>query len=73
MENAFLNAQQMLTQLVTYIVLFILWHHAFRILKFISTSPLQEHAFVLKSVELLKTFPLDFTIAYYDIMDDKNK
>jgi hypothetical protein len=61
MGNEFFNAQQMLAQLVTYILLFIIWHHAYRIFKFISTSPLQECAFILKSVELLKTFPLDFT------------
>jgi hypothetical protein len=51
----------MSAQLITYIVLSILVYHAFRILKFINTSPLQECAFVLKNVELLKTLPLDFT------------
>jgi hypothetical protein len=61
MGNALLNAQQMLAQLVMYIVLSIPLYHASRIFKFINTSPLQEHAFVLKNVASLKTFPLDST------------
>jgi hypothetical protein len=59
MGNAFLNAQQMLAQLVAYIVLFIPLYHASRTFKFINTSPLQERAFVLKNVASLKTLPLD--------------
>jgi hypothetical protein len=59
MGNAFLNVQQMLTQLVAYIILFIPLYHASRTFKFINTSPLQEHAFVLKNVASLKTLPLN--------------
>jgi hypothetical protein len=57
MGNATLNAQQMLTQLVTYIVLSIPPYHASRTLKFINTSPLQECAFV----KSLKKLPSNFT------------
>jgi len=38
--NAFLNAQQMLAQLVAYILLFIPLHHAPTTFKLIITSPL---------------------------------
>jgi hypothetical protein len=48
MGNVFLNFQQMSTQLITYIVLFIPLYHASITFKFINTSPLQEFAFVLK-------------------------
>jgi hypothetical protein len=61
MGNAFLNTQQMSTQLAAYIVLSTPLYHASRTFKFINTSPLQEHAFVLKNVASLKTFPLDST------------
>jgi hypothetical protein len=61
MGNVFFNVQQMSTQLVTYIVLSIPLYRAFKIFKCINTSPLQERAFVLKNVELLKTLPLDST------------
>jgi hypothetical protein len=60
MGNAFLNAQQVLAQLITYIVLSIPLYHASKTFKFINTSPLQECAFVLKNVTSLKTLPLDF-------------
>ncbi len=59
MGNVFFNVQEMSAQLVTYIVLSIPLYHAFKIFKFVNTSPLQERAFVLKNVKLLKTFPLD--------------
>jgi hypothetical protein len=59
MGNVFLNAQQVLAQLITHIVLSIPLYHASKTFKFINTSPLQEHAFVLKNVTSLKTFPLD--------------
>jgi hypothetical protein len=59
MGNAFLNVQQMLAQLTAHIVLFIPLYHASKTIKFINTSPLQEHAFVLKNVTSLKTLPLD--------------
>jgi hypothetical protein len=55
MGNAFLNVQQMPAQLIAYIVLSIPLYHASRIFKFINTSPLQEHAFVLKNVASFKT------------------
>jgi hypothetical protein len=61
MRNVCFNVQQMLTQLTTYIVLFIPLYHASKTLKFINTSPLQERAFVLKNVASLKTLPLDST------------
>jgi hypothetical protein len=61
MGNVSLNAQQMLAQLVAYIVLIIPLHHAFRTFKFINTSPLQECAFVLKNVASLNTLALDST------------
>jgi hypothetical protein len=61
MGNVFPNAQQMLTQLATYIVLSIPLYHASRTFKFINTSPLQEHAFVFKNVASLKTLPLAST------------
>jgi len=60
MGNAFLNVQQMLAQLTTYIVLSIPLYHASKTFKFSNTSPLQEHAFVLKLLHLKKTLPLDF-------------
>jgi hypothetical protein len=47
MGNDFFNAQQMLAQLVAYIVFSIPLYHASRTFKFIDTSPLQERAFVL--------------------------
>ncbi len=50
MGNAFLNVQQMLAQLTTYIVLSIPLYHASKTFKFSNTSPLQERAFVLKIV-----------------------
>ncbi len=40
MGNVFLNVQQMLAQLATYIVLSIPLYHAPRTFKFINTSPL---------------------------------
>jgi hypothetical protein len=61
MGNDFFNVQQMSAQLVAYIVLFIPLYHASKTFKFINTSPLQEHAFVLKNVASLKTLPLDST------------
>ncbi len=61
MGNDFLNVQQMLTQLTTYIVLSIPLYHAFKTFKFTNTSPLQEHAFVLKNVTSIKTYLLDST------------
>jgi hypothetical protein len=51
----------MLAQLTAYIALSIPLYHASRTFKFINTSPLQEHAFVLKNVASLKTLPLDST------------
>jgi hypothetical protein len=51
----------MSAQLVAYIVLSIPLYHASITFKFINTSPLHEHAFVLKNVASLKTFPLGFT------------
>jgi hypothetical protein len=51
MGNTTLNAQQMLAQLVTYIILSIPPHHAPITLEFINTYPLQECAFVLKDVK----------------------
>ncbi len=48
MGNAFLNAPQMSTQLVAYIVSSIPLYHALRAFKFINTSPLQECAFLFK-------------------------
>jgi hypothetical protein len=71
MGNAFLNAQQMLAQLVACIVLSIPLYHASRTLKFINTSPLQECAFVLKNVASLKTFPLDSTYIMCPSIIDK--
>jgi hypothetical protein len=61
MGNTFLNVQQISTQLATYIVLSIPLYHAFRTFKFINTSPLQEHAFVLKDVKSLKKLPSNST------------
>jgi hypothetical protein len=55
--NTIFNAQQMSTQLVTYIILSIPLYRASRIFKFINTSPLQECAFVLKDVKSLKKLP----------------
>jgi hypothetical protein len=49
----------MLAQLAPSIVWFIPLYHACRTFEFINTSPLQEHAFVLKNVASLKTFLLD--------------
>jgi len=40
MGNAFLNVEQMSTQLTTYIVLFIPLSHASKTFKFINASPL---------------------------------
>jgi hypothetical protein len=40
MGNVFINAQQILAQLVAYIVLSIPLYHASRTFKFINTSPL---------------------------------
>ncbi len=57
MGNTFLNVQQMLAKLATYIVLSIPLYHAFRTFKFINTFPLQERAFVLKDVKSLKKLP----------------
>ncbi len=73
MGNAFLNVQQMSTQLTAYIVLCIPLYHATRTFKFINTSPLQKHAFVLKNVASLKTLPLDFIIMCLSIIDKYNK
>ncbi len=61
MGNVFFNVQQMSAQLVAYIVLSIPLYHASKTFKFINTSPLQKHAFVLKNVASLKTLPLDST------------
>ncbi len=61
MGNVFLNVQQMLAQLATYIVLSIPLYHSSKTFKFINTSPLQERAFVLKNVASLKTLILDST------------
>jgi hypothetical protein len=61
MGNTTLNVQQMLAQLVTYIVLSIPLYHASRTFKFINTSPLQECAFVLKDVKSLKQLPSNST------------
>jgi hypothetical protein len=61
MGNTFLNAQQISIQLATYIVLSIPPYHASRTFKFINTSLLQEHAFVLKDVKSLKNLPSNFT------------
>jgi hypothetical protein len=46
MGNAFLNVQQMSTQLAAYIVLDIPLYDASRTFKFNNASPLQKHAFV---------------------------
>jgi hypothetical protein len=46
--NAFMNAQQMSTQLVTYIILSLPLYHASRLFSFLNTSLQLEHAFVLK-------------------------
>jgi hypothetical protein len=71
MGNVIFNVQQMSAQLATYIVLSIPLYRAFRILKFINTSPLQERAFTLKNVELLKTLPLDSTNIMCPFIIDK--
>ncbi len=60
MGNAFLNAQQMLARLATYIVLSIPLCHAFRTFKFVNTSPLQEYAFVLKKCCMIKNTSFGF-------------
>jgi hypothetical protein len=51
----------MSAHLVAYIVLSIQLYHEYITFKFINTSPLQEHAFVLKNIASLKTLPLDST------------
>jgi hypothetical protein len=51
----------MTAQLIAYILLSIPLYHAFKAFKCINTSPLKEHAFVLKKVASLKTLPLDST------------
>ncbi len=50
MGNIYFNSQEMSAQLATYIMLFIPLYHAFRTFKFINTSPLPQHAFILKNV-----------------------
>jgi hypothetical protein len=60
MGNDFLNAQQMSTQLTTYVVLFIPLYHAYRTFKFINTSPLQECAFLLKKCCINKNTSFGF-------------
>jgi hypothetical protein len=61
MGNTFLNAQQISTQLVAYIILFIPLYHTSRTFKFINTSPLQKCAFVLKDVKTLEKLPSNCT------------
>ncbi len=69
--KCFSYVQQMLTQLIAYIVFSIPFYHASTTFKFINTSPLQEHAFVLKNVESLKTFPSDSTYIMCLLVIDK--
>ena len=59
--NAFLNAQQMSTQLAVYLVLSIPLHHASWSFKFINTSSLDEWAFVLKPQNVLDQLEADST------------
>ncbi len=47
--NVFFNAQQMVAQLVAYLVFFLLLYHSFRTFQFINISLSKERAFVLKS------------------------
>jgi hypothetical protein len=61
MGKTTLNAQQMLAQLVTYIILSIPLYNASKTFKFINTSPLQECAIVLKDVKSLKKLPSNST------------
>jgi hypothetical protein len=55
--NAFMNAQQMSTQLPTYIILSLPIYHASRSFSFLNTSLQPKHAFVLKSTKLLNELP----------------
>jgi len=55
----------MLARLATYIVLSIPRYHASRTFKFIDTSLLEEHAFVLKDVNSLKALPSNIFDKYY--------
>ncbi len=65
MWNIFCIAQQMSTQLVAYIILFIPLYHASKTFNFVNTSPLQKHAFVLKDVKSLKALPFLKLYIYY--------
>jgi hypothetical protein len=67
MGNAFLNAQQMWTQLTTYIMLSIPLYHAPRTFKFINTSPLQECEFVLKKHCIIKNTSFGLYTYYVSI------
>ncbi len=55
--NAFINAQQMSTQLTTYIILSLPLYHAFRSISFLNTSLQLQHTFVFKSIKLLNELP----------------
>jgi hypothetical protein len=46
--NVFLNVQQMVAQLVIYLVFFLPLYHSFQTFQFINTFPFKERAFVLK-------------------------
>jgi hypothetical protein len=47
--NAFINAQQIVVQLTTYLVFSLLLYHSFGTFQFMNTFPFEELAFVLKS------------------------
>jgi hypothetical protein len=49
LSNAFHNAQQMVIQLVTYIMFYLTLYHSSRTFEFINTSFFDENVFVLKS------------------------
>jgi hypothetical protein len=46
--NVFLNAQQMVVQLTTYLVFSLPLYYSFQKFQFINTSPYEKHVFVLK-------------------------
>ena len=54
LDNVFLNAQQISTQVAVYLILFISLYHCSCLFVFINTSPLQKQAFVLKPQQLQK-------------------
>jgi hypothetical protein len=54
LNNVFLNAQQMSTELTTYMVLSLPPYHTSRSFSFLNTSPSSERVFILKSNKKLK-------------------